>query len=71
MPEITDRFISHLVSRLAAQARREGLPRPKTSAQVMERIRESSAETAPGESISSRKKLDFQAVLAAHLKRHR
>ena len=69
MPEISDRSIGSLVDRLAERARRESRPNPKSSAQVMARIRESNSEAGQGDDVRAKGKLDFRSVLEAQLKK--
>jgi len=70
MPEISDRSIGFLVSRLAERARLEGPPCLKTSAQVMTRIRGSSSEAGQGNDVCAKGKPDFRSVLEAKLRKH-
>jgi hypothetical protein len=69
MSEMTNRAIASFVNWLAARARHEDLPSPRTSTRVMERIRGSSQESGTAEESSATTKADFQSILAAHLKR--
>ena len=67
MTEISDRSIGSLVHRLAERARRESMPNPKTSAQVMARIRESSS--GQDGDVRAKDKPDFRSALDAQLKK--
>jgi hypothetical protein len=74
MNTIGNGFTGSLVNRLAEYARRETLPNPKTSAQVMARIREgkASVEQDKGDSATpeSCDRVEFSSLLAAQLKKH-
>jgi hypothetical protein len=74
MNTIGNRFAGSMVNRLAEYARRETLPNPKTSAQVMARIREAKASVEQAKSDTavpgSCDRVEFSSLLAAQLKKH-